>query len=967
METQPELSHLNEQEQVFLSQYQGVAQVWCLFFLEGYAINGNFPGTEPHLFKQRLRSLANTLKVSGSLALSNRAQRRLKAEIRTLYGRRLWRQTDEQQLTLWTESVPLARMLSESDLPGILDEFLKERQLEPLPEKQRHRLIQRLQSLGETRLQQRVVSALSDASKAKLDEWVKASPETEEASTSFFSQLKQDAGKPSIKSVDAELEKLAAIRALELPGNLFQDLSLTQLKTYRLRAAKESSWDMRRHPAPIRYTLLGIYAQQRQAEVIDNLLELLIHLIHAIQVRAEKRVVRQFVSQIREVSRKKQTLFKIAEAAVKQPDETIRAVLFPLVGEETLKALVEEYQSSGTAYQEQVETSVKNSYRWHYRQKIPALLQTLTFRCNNQYHQPVIKALDYLKNKGFHQRLIPRDQVPIDDIIPKSLQPILIQNNKKGKPCINRIHYEICVLRALRDGLRCREIWVEGAQRYQNPDQDIPADFYQNRPHYYALLNLPLNPDTFIQSVKAELTQHLQQLNQSLPRNPKVKLRKTGKNLIHLSPLCAQPEPKLLKNLKTQLQSQWPLTSLLDILKEADCHIGFTQSFRGLGDREILDRKTISKRLLLALYAIGTNTGMKRILAGSSSTTQDELRHIKDRYIHPDAVRTAISSVVNATLKVRQAHIWGEGTTACASDSKKLACWDQNLQSEWHVRYKGRGVMVYWHVEKNALCIYSQLKQCSSSEVGAMIEGVIKHCTDVSIEKQYVDSHGQSEVAFAFCHLLGFQLMPRLKAIARQKLYLPESGLPLDNLQPILTRSIDWDLIRQQYDEMVKYTTALKHGHAHADTILKQFTRDNLQHPTYQALAELGRALKTIFLCQYLSSESLRQEIHQALNVVENCNSTVEFIFFARGNELHSNQTQEQELSLLALHLLQVCLVYVNTLMIQGILKDPHWLEQMKEEDFRGLTPLIYTHVTPYGQFELDMEKRLFPDLPQAA
>jgi TnpA family transposase len=39
---------------------------------------------------------------------------------------------------------------------------------------------------------------------------------------------------------------------------------------------------------------------------------------------------------------------------------------------------------------------------------------------------------------------------------------------------------------------------------------------------------------------------------------------------------------------------------------------------------------------------------------------------------------------------------------------------------EWHARYRGRGVMVYWHVE-NALCIYSQLKTCSSSEVGSML------------------------------------------------------------------------------------------------------------------------------------------------------------------------------------------------------------------------------------------------------
>jgi TnpA family transposase len=41
-----------------------------------------------------------------------------------------------------------------------------------------------------------------------------------------------------------------------------------------------------------------------------------------------------------------------------------------------------------------------------------------------------------------------------------------------------------------------------------------------------------------------------------------------------------------------------------------------------------------------------------------------------------------------------------------------------------------------------------------------MIEGVLHHCTDMNVEKNYVDSHGQSEVAFAFCHLLGFQLLP---------------------------------------------------------------------------------------------------------------------------------------------------------------------------------------------------------------
>tara|TARA_R110001592_G_scaffold90460_2_gene265938 strand:+ start:4355 stop:4864 length:510 start_codon:yes stop_codon:yes gene_type:complete len=161
---------------------------------------------------------------------------------------------------------------------------------------------------------------------------------------------------------------------------------------------------------------------------------------------------------------------------------------------------------------------------------------------------------------------------------------------------------------------------------------------------------------------------------------------------------------------------------------------------------------------------------------------------------------------------------------------------------------------------------------------------------------------------------------------------------------------------------MVKYATALQKGTASAESILNRFTRNNRQHPTYQALAELGWAVKTIFLCEYLHSEEMRREIHEALNVVENCNSTVDFIFFARGNEISSNQLEAQELSILSLHLLQACLVYVNTIMIQQVLSKLNMMGKMREEDFRALTPLIYGHFTPYGSFDLDMDRRLFPE-----
>jgi TnpA family transposase len=173
------------------------------------------------------------------------------------------------------------------------------------------------------------------------------------------------------------------------------------------------------------------------------------------------------------------------------------------------------------------------------------------------------------------------------------------------------------------------------------------------------------------------------------------------------------------------------------------------------------------------------------------------------------------------------------------------------------VRYGGRGIMIYWHVERNSLCIHSQLKSPSSSEVASMIEGVIHHCTEMEVDRQYVDSHGQSTIAFAFCRLLGFLLLPRLKAIHSQVLYRPETGNAdaYANLQQILSKPIDWDLVRQQYDQIIMYTTALRLGTAETEAILRRFTKHNVQHPTYKAFAELGKAIKTIFLCQYLHSD----------------------------------------------------------------------------------------------------------------
>ena len=231
----------------------------------------------------------------------------------------------------------------------------------------------------------------------------------------------------------------------------------------------------------------------------------------------------------------------------------------------------------------------------------------------------------------------------------------------------------------------------------------------------------------------------------------------------------------------------------------------------------------------------------------------------------------------------------------------------------------------------------------------------------MEVNRHYVDGHGQSTIGFAYCRLLGFDLLPRLKAIHNKRLYRPEAGRPDDypNLQPVLSKPINWKLVKQQYDEFVKFATALRKGTSDAETILRRFTRYNLKHPMYKGLSELGKACRTIFLCRYLRLPALRREIDEELNIIENWNSANDFILFGKSSEIASNRRKNQELTILALHLLQNSLVYINTLMLQQVLAKPAWDNRLTEEDARGLTPLFYNHINPYGNFLLDMNKRL--------
>ena len=574
--------------------------------LKFFDIEGRFPRTPREIPTSALCFVADQLGLSPAVFQQyhwrGRTRKEHRAAIRTFVGFRSFTADDASTLDTWLRQAILPSEQNAYHLQEIGLDWCREHCIEPPTPQRLERLIRSALYRHEGAFFDAITQQLPLSTRARLDDLLE--PEESEPSSggtsddpaivaTVFSRLKTDPGPVGLASVLIELEKLEHLRRLDLPVDLFADVPPKILQGYRLRAATEPPREMRVHPAPIRYTLMAAFCRQRQQEVSDELVELLIRIVHRISVRAEKHVVKELLSDLQRVHGKTTLLFKLAEAALAHPRGIVNEVLYPIVGEPTLAALVKEYHAQGPAYRHHVHTLVRSSYSHHYRRMVPLMLDALTFRSNNAAYQPVIDALAWLRgHRASRPQSVACADVPVEGVIRPQMQEMLIEIGPDGAERIDRINYEICVLQALRERLRCKEIWVPGAARYRNPDDDVPADFPQQRVAYYQALHLPENADTFITGVQQAMIDALSTFNEGLPSNPKVKLRPQGKNRIHLSPLEPQPEPPQLLQLKAEVLRRWPMTSLLDMLKETDLRVGFTEAFPSLATREILDYET---------------------------------------------------------------------------------------------------------------------------------------------------------------------------------------------------------------------------------------------------------------------------------------------------------------------------------------------------------------------------------------
>ena len=930
--------------------------------LKFYGRFGRFPRGRSELHQDAVDFMAKQLGVeAGSLGFyewTGRTIKRHRAEIRTHMGFRECTVADAQMLTEWLAEGCTQR---ERRYELVRDELLAQCRIlsiEPPTPDRVERIVRSGLHRGEKLLTERICTRLSAEVTARLLGLIAV---LDDGEPDLLALIKEECGNVSLASMLKEISRLEAVRSIGLPEGLFADVTPRVLAGWKAQAMVESPSHLRDHPPALQVTLLAALVYCRSWEITDALVTLLIRTVHTIGARAERRVTTKLVAEFKRVQGKESMLFRVADASAARPDGTVRAVVFPVIGEDNLRNLIAEYKASGSTYRRTVATTYKASYSNHYRRGLIQLLEVLDFRCENT-HRPVLDALDLVYR---HRASVKFKYYPVEETIPThrglggDWADLVYHDDQQGRRRVMRTVYEIRTFDALCDQLKCKGVWVVGAREFRNPDEDLPKDFDARRVEHYQALRKPLDSSQFISGLQEEMRTELSALADALPLDWLRFGRRPGnQGAIKLTPLEALAEPVNLGRLKKTILGRWGTVPLIDALKEAvlrsKCPATIASMFgRGEGpDPRLLEK------LLLVIYAYGTNTGIRAVAAGDHGYSEDELYYIRRRYLSPDLVRALAIDIANATFAARQASLWGAGSTAVTSDSTHFGAFDQNIFTEWHSRYGGRGVLIYWHIETGSVVIHSQLIGCTASEVAAMIDGAMHHGTVMDVEANYVDTHGQSLIGFGLTRLLGFDLLARIKAINRVRLYRPGPGDSYPGLAAaMVSRPIRWDLIGEQYDQMIKYATAIRTRSAETAAILRRFAATNVMHPTYQAMLEVGRAQRTIFVSRYLRERDLQREIHAGRNVSESWHAGNSIIHFGKGGDITSNRRDEQELAVLCLRTLQASVVYLNTLMVQDVLDEE--LLILGNEDKRGLTPLFWSNIAPYGEIRLNMNNRI--------
>ena len=335
---------------------------WLRHSVDFFHEHGRFPRDEAEVEAQGIvevlgRQLDVPTPSDPEAYLTGRTAERMRAEIRRRFGFRESTVADAEMLTTWLRDHVAGEVGGEIEpMIARLEARCRELVIEPPAPDRVERIARSALRAHEDRFHNSVYEQLPTATRERLDallrpEKMSDGSDSQDAAAgsaqAALLKLLGNPGQPSLASMQDELAKLELIRGIDLPVDLFDQSSPRDLERCRQRVSVEVPRDLRRHPDAVRITWLAAFAYLRGRSLTDDLVDLLIETIHHIGARAERKVDRELFDDIKRVTGKQNLLFEICRRlALAQPDGIVREVVFPVVGEQTLRDLVKEWKAT---------------------------------------------------------------------------------------------------------------------------------------------------------------------------------------------------------------------------------------------------------------------------------------------------------------------------------------------------------------------------------------------------------------------------------------------------------------------------------------------------------------------------------------------------------------------------------------------------------------------------------------------
>nr|WP_052046409.1 Tn3 family transposase [Candidatus Paracaedibacter symbiosus] len=646
----------------------------------------------------------------------------------------------------------------------------------------------------------------------------------EDKTPSGWDNLKQDAKKPTprhIKEFVDYLRELQAWRHLLPPINAIPPAKIDH---FFLEAQSMDSAMLKLTRAEKRYTLMSIYIRQKSAQALDDIADILIRSVQKLHNLANEALETFKLSQATQVEQLITQLKQIvtAYAQEKTPKNKFKAIDILLAdkSEQLIAECDAQLAYTDNNYFPFLLAPYKNK-----RSILFDCLELLPLRSSTS--DPSLEfAINFIKQNRRTKKqelILPQDSeyFPIEWIPKAWLKWVIMPKTDKQDKTIrfSRHHFEMCVLSQLSLELKSGDLFVPGSDQFADyRDQLISWNEYEAQiTEYTFMMGLQVNAKVFTSTFSERLQNKATKIDQKFPENSFVRLE-YDKLVIKKKEQPGTSEE--LRRLDKLLAERIPETNILDILVDTEAWLNLSQDFRpvsGFSSRI----ETPQLRFILTLFCYGFNLGPTQTIRMVKGFSRRQIAWLNLRHVTEEKLDKAITKTINRYNNFMLPKQWGNGKHASA-DGTKWNIYEQNLLCEFHIRYGGYGGIGYYHVSDTYIALFSHFIPCGVYEALYILDGLIKNESDIQPNQLHGDTHAQSYTVFGLAHLLGIELMPRIRNFKDLNFYKPNAETVYQHIETLFDKPINWELIERYLPDMLRVALSIKVGKLTASAILRK-------------------------------------------------------------------------------------------------------------------------------------------------